>query len=112
MTRTRMTIAVLAALAAVGTTQAQPVAPKAAAPATAAAPAAGKALYPQSQFDSMLKEHGAGTRTVRSSATGSARNSTRVSAAGARGEESQLDKNATSVIRWTSPVRPCWFAPM
>ena len=59
MTRTRMTIAVLAALAAAGATQAQPVAPKAAAPATttaAAAPAAGKALYPQSQFDFMLKE--------------------------------------------------------
>jgi peptidyl-prolyl cis-trans isomerase C len=60
MTRTRITIAVLAALAAVGTTQAQPVAPKAAAPAAAATaaatPAAGKQLYPQSQFDFMLKE--------------------------------------------------------
>jgi peptidyl-prolyl cis-trans isomerase C len=58
MTRTRITIAVLAALAAVGTTQAQPVAPKAAAPAATAAatPAAGKQLYPQSQFDFMLKE--------------------------------------------------------
>jgi peptidyl-prolyl cis-trans isomerase C len=53
MTRTTLTIAVLAALAAAGA-QAQPAAPKAAAPA-AAAPA-GKALYPQAQFDLMLKE--------------------------------------------------------
>jgi peptidyl-prolyl cis-trans isomerase C len=59
MTRTRMIVAALAAVAAVGVTQAQPVAPKAAAPAAPAAPAAattGKALYPQSQFDLMLKE--------------------------------------------------------
>lgn len=55
MTRTRMIVAALAAVAAVGATQAQPVAPKAAAPAAAAA-ATGKALYPQSQFDLMLKE--------------------------------------------------------
>ena len=63
MTRTRIALAVLAALA-VGTAQAQPATPKAASPAPAAsAPAAagaaaapGKALYPQSQFDFMLKE--------------------------------------------------------
>jgi len=60
MTRTKMTVAVLAALA-LGAAQAQPAAPKAAAPAAApapaaAAPAAGKALYPQAQFDFMLKE--------------------------------------------------------
>lgn len=54
MTRTTLTIAVLAALAAAGV-QAQPAAPKAAAPAAATAPA-GKALYPQAQFDLMLKE--------------------------------------------------------
>ena len=56
MTRTRIALAVLAALAVAGTAQAQPAAPKAAAPATAAAAPAGKALYPQSQFDFMLKE--------------------------------------------------------
>lgn len=61
MTRTRIALAVLAALAVAGTAQAQPAAPKAAAPApAAAAPAAaapaGKALYPQQQFDFMLKE--------------------------------------------------------
>ena len=56
MTRTRMIIAALAAVAAVGASQAQPVAPKAAAPAAPAAAATGKALYPQSQFDLMLKE--------------------------------------------------------
>jgi peptidyl-prolyl cis-trans isomerase C len=61
MTRTRIALAVLAALALAGTAQAQPAAPKAAAPAAApsAAPAAassGKQLYPQSQFDFMLKE--------------------------------------------------------
>ena len=55
MTRTKMIIAALAAAAAVGATQAQPVAPKAAAPA-AAAPSTGKALYPQATFDLMLKE--------------------------------------------------------
>jgi peptidyl-prolyl cis-trans isomerase C len=61
MTRTRIALAVLAALTIAGAAQAQPAAPKAAAPA-AAAPAtsgaapAGKALYPQSQFDFMLKE--------------------------------------------------------
>jgi peptidyl-prolyl cis-trans isomerase C len=52
----------LAAFAVAGFAQAQPAQPKAAAPAAAApaaAPAAastGKALYPQSQFDFMLKE--------------------------------------------------------
>ena len=62
MTRTRMTLAMLAAFAVAGFVQAQPAQPKAAAPAAAApaaAPAAastGKALYPQSQFDFMLKE--------------------------------------------------------
>jgi peptidyl-prolyl cis-trans isomerase C len=62
MTRTRIALAVLAALAVAGTAQAQPATPKAAAPApAAAAPAAagtpsGKALYPQAQFDFMLKE--------------------------------------------------------
>ena len=55
MKRTTLTIAVLAALAAFGA-QAQPAAPKAAAPAAAAAAPAGKALYPQAQFDFMLKE--------------------------------------------------------
>jgi len=62
MTRTRITLAMLAAFAVAGFAQAQPAQPKAAAPAAAApaaAPAAastGKALYPQSQFDFMLKE--------------------------------------------------------
>ena len=62
MTRTRITLALLAAFAVAGLAQAQPAQPKAAAPAAAApaaAPAAastGKALYPQSQFDFMLKE--------------------------------------------------------
>ena len=60
MNRTRTALAILAALAVAGFAQAQP-APKAAAPAAApAAPAAsagaGKALYPQQQFDFMLKE--------------------------------------------------------
>jgi peptidyl-prolyl cis-trans isomerase C len=61
MNRTRTALAILAALAVAGVAQAQPTAPKAAAPAAssaapAAAPAGGKALYPQSQFDFMLKE--------------------------------------------------------
>ncbi|MCC7039675.1 MAG: peptidylprolyl isomerase [Burkholderiales bacterium] len=58
MIRTRSTLALLAALAVAGTVQAQPAAPKAAAPAAAPAAAApaGKALYPQAQFDFMLKE--------------------------------------------------------
>ncbi len=62
MTRTRSALALLAALAVAGTVQAQPAAPKAAAPAAApaastpAAAPAGKALYPQAQFDFMLKE--------------------------------------------------------
>ncbi|MFO1305595.1 MAG: peptidylprolyl isomerase [Burkholderiales bacterium] len=58
MTRTRIAMAVLATLAVTGLAQAQPAAPKAAAPAAApAAPASsGKALYPQAQFDMMLKE--------------------------------------------------------
>ena len=61
MNRTRTALAILAALAVAGVAQAQPAAPKAAAPAApAAAPAAsasaGKTLYPQSQFDFMLKE--------------------------------------------------------
>ena len=59
MNRTRTALAILAALAVAGVAQAQPAAPKAAAPAAAApAPSAagGKALYPQSQFDFMLKE--------------------------------------------------------
>ena len=60
MNRTRTALAILAALAVAGVAQAQPAAPKAAAPAGSAAPAAsasaGKALYPQSQFDFMLKE--------------------------------------------------------
>jgi peptidyl-prolyl cis-trans isomerase C len=60
MTRTRIALAVLAAMFVAGAAQAQPAAPKAAAPAApAAAPAAastGKALYPQAQFDFMLKE--------------------------------------------------------
>ena len=54
MKRTTLTVAVLAAFAVAGAVQAQPAAPKASAPA-AAAPA-GKALYPQAQFDFMLKE--------------------------------------------------------
>ena len=61
MNRTRTALAILAALAVAGVAQAQPTAPKAAAPAAspaapAAAQSAGKALYPQSQFDFMLKE--------------------------------------------------------
>jgi peptidyl-prolyl cis-trans isomerase C len=61
MNRTRTALAILAALAVAGVAQAQPTAPKAAAPAAspaapAAAQAGGKALYPQSQFDFMLKE--------------------------------------------------------
>ncbi len=58
MTRMTTTVAALAAFAALGVAQAQPAAPKAAAPAAPAAAAApaGKALYPQSQFDLMLKE--------------------------------------------------------
>ncbi|MCC6194084.1 MAG: peptidylprolyl isomerase [Burkholderiales bacterium] len=57
MTRTTTALAVLAALAVAGAAQAQPAAPKPAAPAAAAAaPASGKTLYPQSQFDFMLKE--------------------------------------------------------
>lgn len=57
MTRTKIAIALLAAFALTGVAQAQPAAPKAAAPAApAAAPASGKALYPQAQFDFMLKE--------------------------------------------------------
>lgn len=55
MTRITMTVAALAAFAAVGAAQAQPAAPKAAAPAAATA-SSGKALYPQAQFDFMLKE--------------------------------------------------------
>ncbi len=58
MTRNGITLAALAAFAAIGAAQAQPAAPKAAAPAAAAAVAApaGKVLYPQVQFDFMLKE--------------------------------------------------------
>ena len=64
MIRTRTALAILAALAVAGAAQAQPAAPKAAAPAAAAPAAAtpaaaapaGKALYPQAQFDLMLKE--------------------------------------------------------
>ena len=59
MTRTRIAVAVIAASLAAGTALAQPTpkAPAAAtpAPAPAAAPS-GKALYPQAQFDYMLKE--------------------------------------------------------
>ena len=51
MKRTPLAIAVLAAIFAAGAVEAQPVAaPK------AAAAASGKTLYPQSQFDVMLKE--------------------------------------------------------
>ena len=57
MTRTKIALALLAAFALTGVAQAQPAAPKAAAPAApAAASASGKALYPQTQFDFMLKE--------------------------------------------------------
>lgn len=59
MIRTRTALAILAACAVAGAAQAQPAAPKAAAPAAAAPAAAapaGKALYPQAQFDLMLKE--------------------------------------------------------
>lgn len=58
MTRTKIALAVLAALATAGIVQAQPAAPKAAAPAApaAASPSGSKALYPQAQFDFMLKE--------------------------------------------------------
>jgi peptidyl-prolyl cis-trans isomerase C len=54
MTRNTFAVPLLAALLlAAGVANAQPAAPKAAAPAPAAA---GKALYPQSQFDFMLRE--------------------------------------------------------
>ena len=57
MTRTPILVALLAATLAVGVAQAQTAAPKAAAPKAAAAPvASGKALYPQAQFDTMLKQ--------------------------------------------------------
>lgn len=56
MTRTRTALAVLAAFAVAGAVNAQPAAPKAAAPAAAPAASTGKALYPQQQFDFMLKE--------------------------------------------------------
>jgi peptidyl-prolyl cis-trans isomerase C len=60
MSKTRIALAVAAAFAVAGAAQAQPAAPKAAAPAapaTNAAPAnTGKTLYPQAQFDTMLKE--------------------------------------------------------
>src|SRR4029453_19255880 len=58
MTRTTIALAMLAALAVAGTAQAQPATPKASSPAPAAAApaAAGKQLYPQAQFEFMLKE--------------------------------------------------------
>ena len=60
MSKTTIVLAALAAFAVTGMTQAQPAAPKAAAPppapAAAAPAAAGKSLYPQAQFDTMLKE--------------------------------------------------------
>jgi peptidyl-prolyl cis-trans isomerase C len=52
MTSNKILVAVLAASLAVGVAQAQTAAPKAA----AAPAAAGKALYPQAQFDTMLKQ--------------------------------------------------------
>ncbi len=55
MTRTTILVAVLAASLAMGLAQAQTTAPKAAA-AAPATPAAGKALYPQAQFDTLLKQ--------------------------------------------------------
>ena len=55
MTRITMTVAALAAFVVVGAAEAQPATPKAAAPAAAPA-SSGKALYPQAQFDLMLKE--------------------------------------------------------
>jgi peptidyl-prolyl cis-trans isomerase C len=60
MTRTKMAIAALAAMSLAGYAGAQTAAPKAAAapaaaPAAAAAPA-GKALFPQQQFDLLLKD--------------------------------------------------------
>ena len=53
MTRTPILVAVIAASLAMGIAQAQTTAPKAAA---AAAPASTKTLYPQAQFDTMLKQ--------------------------------------------------------
>ena len=53
MTRNKILVAVLAASVAMGVAQAQTAAPKAAAATPAAA---GKALYPQAQFDTMLKQ--------------------------------------------------------
>jgi peptidyl-prolyl cis-trans isomerase C len=56
MNRSKIALALIAASLAAGTAYAQPAAPKPA-PAAAAAPAAGgKTLYPQVQFDWMLKE--------------------------------------------------------
>jgi peptidyl-prolyl cis-trans isomerase C len=51
MTRTSILVAVLAASLAMGVAQAQTAAPKA-----AATPASTKALYPQAQFDTLLKQ--------------------------------------------------------
>src|SRR5450631_4510688 len=61
MTRTPILVAAfattIAASLAMGVAQAQTAAPKAAAaPAAAASTGAGKALYPQAQFDTMLKQ--------------------------------------------------------
>jgi peptidyl-prolyl cis-trans isomerase C len=58
MNRTKIALAIIAASVAVGTATAQPAAPRAApaAPAASAPASSGKALYPQAQFDWMLKE--------------------------------------------------------
>jgi peptidyl-prolyl cis-trans isomerase C len=55
MNRTKIALAIIAASVAVGTATAQPAAPRAA-PAASAPASSGKALYPQAQFDWMLKE--------------------------------------------------------
>ena len=56
MTRTKIALAALAAMTLAGQASAQTAAPKAVpAPAALAAPA-GKALYPQQQFDVLLKD--------------------------------------------------------
>jgi peptidyl-prolyl cis-trans isomerase C len=58
MNRTKIALAIIVASVAVGTATAQPAAPRAApaAPAASAPASSGKALYPQAQFDWMLKE--------------------------------------------------------
>lgn len=93
MKRMTTTVAALAAFYAhLGAAQAQPAAPKAAAPATCGRchGAAGKALYPQSQFDVLLKERLAQGQPVRrASRERHPRGAQHARAADARGEEGE-----------------------